>query len=241
MVGINVVEMKIRCFRVRFAGHWQDVGRNSSLLREGNDRRAAIAAELVGRCDDAGPRRGNRHTVQLRQYRIRRGALTVAGTIFASTNLPLHLWFRAMYQLTQSKPGISGIELGRRLGVTQTTAWKMKHKLAQVMMGRDASKRLSGRVELDDAYLGGERSGGKRGRGTSGKTPFVAAVETPPRGKAGASEAASGHPLLEPLTVDFCQAEPRSGVRGRQRWSVGRSDECARSGARGRRGADLVA
>jgi hypothetical protein len=88
-----------------------------------------------------------------------------------------------MYHLTQSKQDISSIELGRRLGVTQTTAWKIKHKLAQVMMQRDATKRLSGRVELDDAYVGGERSGGKRGRGAPGKTPFVAAVETTPEGK----------------------------------------------------------
>lgn len=27
----------------------------------------------------------------------------IAGTIFASTRLPLRLWFRAMYHLTQSK------------------------------------------------------------------------------------------------------------------------------------------
>ena len=115
--------------------------------------------------------------------RCRRQTSPIAGTIFASTHLPLRLWFRAMYHLTQSKQGISSIELGRRLGVTQTTAWKIKHKLAQVMMERDASKRLTGRVELDDAYLGGERSGGKRGRGAPGKTPFVAAVETTPEGK----------------------------------------------------------
>jgi transposase-like protein len=88
-----------------------------------------------------------------------------------------------MYHLTQSKQDISSIELGRRLGVTQTTAWKIKHKLAQVMMQRAATKRLSGRVELDDADVGGERSGGKRGRGAPGKTPFVAAVETTPEGK----------------------------------------------------------
>src|SRR5664279_861515 len=88
-----------------------------------------------------------------------------------------------MYHLTQSKQGISSVELGRRLGVTQTTAWKIKHKLAQAMMERDATRQLSGRVELDDAYLGGERTGGKRGRGAAGKTPFVAAVETTPEGK----------------------------------------------------------
>ena len=47
------------------------------------------------------------------------------------------------------------------------------------MAERDAGKpQMSGRVELDDAYLGGVRPGGKRGRGAPGKTPFVAAVET---------------------------------------------------------------
>lgn len=107
----------------------------------------------------------------------------IAGTIFAATKVPLCTWFRAMYHLTQSKGGISSIELGRRLGVTQTTAWKIKHKLMQAMMERDATKRLTGRIEIDDAYLGGERNGGKRGRGSPGKTPIVAAVETTPEGK----------------------------------------------------------
>jgi ribosomal protein L37AE/L43A len=102
----------------------------------------------------------------------------IAGTIFESTKLPLTVWFRAIYHITQTKQGISTIELGRRLGVTQTTAWKIAHKLKQVMLERDATKRLPGRVEVDDAYVGGERTGGKRGHGAPGKTPFLAAVET---------------------------------------------------------------
>ena len=85
---------------------------------------------------------------------------------------------RDLYQCTRCRR-----QLGRRLGVTQTTAWKIKHKLKQVMLERDASKRLAGRIEIDDAYLGGERHGGKRGRGAPGKTPFVAAVETTAEGK----------------------------------------------------------
>ena len=113
----------------------------------------------------------------------RRQTSPIAGTILAATKVPLRTWFRAMYHLTQTKQGISSVELARRLGVTQTTAWTIKHKLMQVMMERDADERLHGRVELDDAYLGGERSGGKRGRGAPGKTPFVAAVETTPEGK----------------------------------------------------------
>ena len=47
-----------------------------------------------------------------------------------------------------------------------------------VMARREGEKPLTGRVEMDDAYLGGVRSGGKRGRGAAGKTPFVAAVST---------------------------------------------------------------
>jgi transposase-like protein len=53
----------------------------------------------------------------------------------------------------------------------------MKHKLMQVMLERQQNETLSGRIEIDDAYLGGERTG-KRGRGAAHKTPFVAVVET---------------------------------------------------------------
>ena len=101
-----------------------------------------------------------------------------AGTIFHSTKLPLTVWFLAIYHLSQSKGGISSVELGRRLGVRQGTAWNLKQKLMQAMLLREATKpKFDGRVEIDDAYLGGQRSG-KRGRGAAGKTPFVAAVET---------------------------------------------------------------
>ena len=87
-----------------------------------------------------------------------------AGTIFHSTKLKLTVWFRAMYLMTQTKQGISRLELSRRLGVRYTTAWMLHHKLAQVMMERDRLKPLDGRVEMDDACIGGERNGGKRGR-----------------------------------------------------------------------------
>ena len=100
-----------------------------------------------------------------------------AGTILASTKLPLRTWFLAMYLMTQTKNGISALELSRQLAVSYNTAWKVKHKLMQVMKERDDTRPLGGWVQLDDAYWGGERRGGKRGRGAPGKTPFVAAVE----------------------------------------------------------------
>jgi ribosomal protein L37AE/L43A len=111
--------------------------------------------------------------------RCKRQVRLTAGTVFQDTKLPLTAWFAAIYHLTQAKNGISSIELGRRLGIRRQTAWLVKHKLMRAMATREAAKpKLSGRVEIDDAYLGGERSGGKRGRGAAGKTPVVAAVET---------------------------------------------------------------
>jgi transposase-like protein len=101
-----------------------------------------------------------------------------AGTIFESTKLPLTLWFQGIYLITQDKKGVSAMQLHRQLGISYNAAWRMKHKLMQVMMEREHHKKLSGFIELDDAYLGGERTGCKRGRGAEGKPPFVAAVET---------------------------------------------------------------
>jgi hypothetical protein len=115
--------------------------------------------------------------------RRRRQTPPTAETIFAATKLPLHTGFRAMYHMTQSKQGISSIALGRCLGVRQTSAWMLKPKLQQAMMERDRRKRLKGRVEIDDAVLGGQRSGGKQGRCAPDKTPFVTAVETSEVGK----------------------------------------------------------
>ena len=111
--------------------------------------------------------------------RCKKQVRLTAGTVFQDTKLPLTVWFAAIYHLAQGKKGISSIELARRLGVRQPTAWLVKHKLMRAMAEREATKPpLEGRVEIDDAYLGGERPGGKRGRGAAGKTPIVAAVET---------------------------------------------------------------
>lgn len=101
---------------------------------------------------------------------------------------------RAGFHMTQTKQGISALELMRRIGVSYNTAWAVHHKLKQAMLERELVRSLEGRVEMDDAYLGGERSGGKRRRGSPGKTPFVAAVETTKEGKA-SPEARARAPL----------------------------------------------
>lgn len=44
------------------------------------------------------------------------------------------------------------------------------------MKERDDSQPLKNLVVLDDAYWGGKKSDGVRGRGTTGKTPFLASI-----------------------------------------------------------------
>lgn len=102
----------------------------------------------------------------------------ISGTVFEATKLPLTRWFLAMQLLTQAKNNVSALELKRQLGVCYRTAWLIKHKLLEAMKLAESDRQLSGRVEIDDAYLGGARSGGKTGRGSPGKVPFVAAVQT---------------------------------------------------------------
>jgi len=108
-----------------------------------------------------------------------------AGTIFDHTRLPLSTWFLALYLLTQSKTNVAALELTRHLGICYRTAWRLKHKVMQAMTEREDSRQLSGFVQIDDAYLGGERNGGKPGRGSENKRPFVVAVATDENGHPG--------------------------------------------------------
>jgi transposase-like protein/ribosomal protein L37AE/L43A len=100
-----------------------------------------------------------------------------AGTIFAGSSTSLRKWFLAIYLITQSKNDIAALELARQLGVKWDTAWLMKQKLLEVMRVRNATYQLDGEVQIDDAYLGGSRSG-KPGRGAAGKMPFLIAIQT---------------------------------------------------------------
>jgi ribosomal protein L37AE/L43A len=103
-----------------------------------------------------------------------------SGTIFHKSKTPLTKWFLAMHLLTSAKNDISGLELARQLDVKWDTAWLMKQKLMEAMRQRNSIYKLAGDVQVDDAYLGGERPGkpGKTGRGAEGKIPFVVAVAT---------------------------------------------------------------
>jgi transposase-like protein len=99
-----------------------------------------------------------------------------AGTLFHDTRKPLRLWFEAMWHITNQKYGANALGLQRILGLgSYHTAWRWLQKMRRAMVrpGRD---NLSGLVEVDETYMGGERSG-KRGRGADNKTLVAVAVE----------------------------------------------------------------
>ena len=101
----------------------------------------------------------------------------ISGTIFQDTHKPLTLWLRAIWNITVQKNGTSALGLQKILGLgSYHTAWTWLHKLRRAMVrpGRD---KISGQIEVDEAYIGGPERGGKRGRGTSNKVLVVFAVE----------------------------------------------------------------
>lgn len=100
-----------------------------------------------------------------------------AGTIMENGHLPLTKWYLAIYLMTQSKTNIAALAMMRQLGISWKAAWLLKHKLMEAMRQREDGLQLRGDVRVDDAYLGGEKTGGKVGRGSPNKVAFVAAVE----------------------------------------------------------------
>lgn len=106
-----------------------------------------------------------------------------AGTVLAHTHVPLRKWFLAVYLLTQSKTNVSALELMRHLGVSYNAAWRIKHKLMQLMADAESQRKLYDFVQIDDAYLGGERTGSRPGRGSENKVPIVVAVSTTKDGR----------------------------------------------------------
>jgi transposase-like protein len=188
---------------------------NQFLALYGEEQQCELALEAVRwpngfRCPQCGSdhncsyRRGQR--VKVFQCSDCRTQTTLTeGTIYHSSKLPLTTWFQAMFFLTQNKNNVSILELRRLIGVSYRAAWRIKHKLMQVMFEREQTTMLSERVEIDDAYLGGELPGGKVGRGSENKVPFIAAVQTNNQ----------GHPLYAIFSTvkSFCKEEVETWAR----------------------------
>jgi len=99
-----------------------------------------------------------------------------AGTVFEGTRKPLRTWFLAMWFVTSQKHGVTALGLKRVLGLgSYQTAWTWLHKLRRAMV-RPGRERLSGYVEVDESYVGGEEEG-THGRETYKKAIVAIAVE----------------------------------------------------------------
>jgi len=106
----------------------------------------------------------------------RRTSVT-AGTIFDRTRTPLTVWFTACWLFATQKDGISAQSLQRSLEIgSYPTAWAMLHRLRSVLVrpGRD---RLSGTVEADETFIGGDEPGLRGGRARGKKVLTGIAVE----------------------------------------------------------------
>jgi transposase-like protein len=90
------------------------------------------------------------------------------GTVFEDSKIPIRKWLAAIWFITSHKKGIASTALAKDLNVTQKTAWFMLHRLRHAARTRSFNRRLDGRVEIDETFVGGKaknRHIGKRGKG----------------------------------------------------------------------------
>ena len=107
----------------------------------------------------------------------------IAGTLFQDSHKPLRLWFIAMWYVVNQKYGVSALGLQKALNLgSYHTAWEWLQKLRRAMV-RPNRDRLSGVIEVNETFIGGERTG-RRGRGAEGKSLVLVAAEKVDNGNA---------------------------------------------------------
>lgn len=106
----------------------------------------------------------------------------LTGTIFHGTKIPVRTWVLVVFEMASSKNGVAAREIERKYGLTPKSAWFMMHRIREAMKREPMAGLLTGRVVVDETFIGGKpsnRHGHKRGQGGQGKTdktPVVALV-----------------------------------------------------------------
>lgn len=77
------------------------------------------------------------------------------GTMFEGSHVPLRKWFIAIYIFTAHKKGISSIQLGKDLGITQKSAWFVLSRLRNNFKPASDLK-FDGLTQLDESFVGGK-------------------------------------------------------------------------------------
>jgi transposase-like protein len=105
-----------------------------------------------------------------------------SGTIMDKTRTSLTKWFTAMFLLSIDKRGAIALAISKSIGVAYFTAWSMCQKIRHAMGTRDATHKMGGIVEMDEAFFGAADEGGKRSRGAK-KTAVMVSVSLTADGK----------------------------------------------------------
>ncbi len=90
-----------------------------------------------------------------REKQCRKNFSVLVGSVYQNTKIPLTKWFLATYIIAVHSKGISSVQLAKFLGVTQTTAWHLNHRIRETLTDK-APELLDGIVECDETYIGGK-------------------------------------------------------------------------------------
>ena len=123
----------------------------------------------------------------------------LSGTIFQKTKIPLQKWFLAISLMANAKKSLSSYQLARDLELTQQSAWFMQQRI-RAAMASDEGALLQSIIEADETYVGGKPrykdKNNKRGRGASGKTSVVGAVQREGEVRAEVTDDTKGRTVL---------------------------------------------
>src|ERR1019366_779105 len=103
-------------------------------------------------------------------------------TIFHGSKIPIRTWVFVIFEMASSKNGVSAREIERKYDLTSKSAWFMMHRIREAMKREPMAGLLTGRVIVDETYIGGKNKNRHKDKGTvdpyqkDDKTSVVALV-----------------------------------------------------------------